>query len=97
MQKDKKTLVNVVCAPVGSATYRCPCCKFKTLESRGHDDICPVCFWQDDGQDEHDAADIRGGPNKNLSLEQAQANYLEFGAASRSWTSNVRRPFPSEE
>lgn len=28
--------------------YRCLCCGYKTLESRGEFDICPVCFWEDD-------------------------------------------------
>ena len=41
--------------------YRCPCCGFKTLYGRGHDEICPVCFWEDDGQDEQDADEVRGG------------------------------------
>jgi hypothetical protein len=34
-------------------TYRCPCCHFKTLYGRGQDEIRPVCFWEDDGQDDH--------------------------------------------
>lgn len=28
--------------------YRCLCCGYKTMESRGEFDICPVCFWEDD-------------------------------------------------
>ena len=39
----------------------CPCCGFVTLPERGADDICPVCFWEDDGQDDHDADEVRGG------------------------------------
>jgi hypothetical protein len=27
----------------------------------------PVCFWEDDGQDDHDADLVRGGPNGALS------------------------------
>lgn len=29
-------------------TYRCLCCGYRTLDSRGDYDICPVCFWEDD-------------------------------------------------
>ncbi len=50
---------------------RCPCCGCKTLQSRGNFQICQVCLWEDDGQDEDDADIIRGGPNGVLSLTQA--------------------------
>ena len=30
----------------------CPCCYYKTLEKRGYYDICPVCEWEDDGNDD---------------------------------------------
>ena len=54
---------------------RCPCCGCKTLRERGGFQICQVCFWEDDGQDDHDADVVRGGPNGRLSLTQARANY----------------------
>ena len=28
--------------------YKCLCCGYRTLETRGEYDICPVCFWEDD-------------------------------------------------
>ncbi len=28
--------------------YRCLCCGYQTLDTRGEYDICPVCFWEDD-------------------------------------------------
>jgi hypothetical protein len=59
----------------------CPCCGCRTLGSRGNDFICPVCWWQDDGQDNRDADTVRGGPNHHLSLTQARANVLEHGIA----------------
>jgi hypothetical protein len=37
--------------------------------------MCPVCWWEDDGQDDRDADEVRGGPNGVLSLTQARANY----------------------
>ncbi|HEV8111611.1 MAG TPA: CPCC family cysteine-rich protein [Planctomycetota bacterium] len=59
---------------------RCPCCLCQTLVERGGFEICPVCFWEDDGQDDYDADVVRGGPNGALSLTQARANYREFGS-----------------
>ena len=40
--------------------YRCPFCGYKTLESRGEFDICPVCFWEDDTYFNFDADPIVG-------------------------------------
>jgi hypothetical protein len=77
-------------------TYQCPCCGYKTLYERGGYEICKVCFWEDDGQDDHDADDVRGGPNGVLSLKQARLNYLEFAASDRKLISNVRQPLPDE-
>lgn len=76
--------------------FRCPCCSCLTLDERGGYDICPVCFWEDDGPDDHDAAIVRGGPNGSLSLTQARANYREFGACDRSMVGNVRLPRAGE-
>jgi predicted N-formylglutamate amidohydrolase len=76
--------------------FRCPCCKFKTLYGRGQDEICPVCFWHDDGQDEADAERVLGGPNRDLSLRQAQINFKRIGAIDERWKSKVRRPEPDE-
>ena len=59
---------------------RCPCCSCKTLHQRGGFEICPVCFWEDDGQDDYDADIVRGGPNGGLSLTEARANYRRFSA-----------------
>lgn len=61
------------------APYTCPCCAHRTLEERGVDDICSECGWQDDGQDDHDAGVVRGGPNGALSLEAARASYMASG------------------
>jgi len=77
--------------------YPCPCCGFKTLSERGGFDICPVCFWEDDGQDEHDADVVRGGPNYTLSLTKARENVRECGACERKHIKNVRKPLPEEQ
>jgi hypothetical protein len=77
--------------------HRCPCCRYKTLNLRGGFEICPVCFWEDDGQDDHDAAVIRGGPNGSLSLTAARANFEEFGACERRSLPHVRAPRSDEQ
>jgi hypothetical protein len=76
--------------------YRCPCCKFKTLGERAGYEICLVCFWEDDGQDDHDADVVRGGPNGELSLSQARSNYLQSGACDPVSVGSVRDPLPEE-
>lgn len=81
---------NVVRAFRPLVTYRCLCCSSLTLHGRGQDEICPVCFWQDDGQDDHDADEVRGGPNGALSLTMARENYQRCGAANPAMLEHVR-------
>ena len=66
------------------------------MRGRGQDEICPVCFWHDDGQDEHDADEVRGGPNYGLSLSQARQNFRRIGASSERVLPHVRQPKPGE-
>lgn len=54
----------------------CPCCGYPTLDERGADDICLICWWEDDGQDDPDA-DRVGGPNQGYSLAHARRNLEE--------------------
>jgi len=75
---------------------RCPCCGCRTLSERSAFEICEVCYWEDDGQDDGDADENRGGPNGSLSLTEARANYLRIGACEESMVSNVRAPRPEE-
>lgn len=92
------TLTNdsVVESPREGVVYKCPCCGYKTLSERGHFEICEVCFWEDDGQDEHDSDIVREGPNGSLSLSQARTNFLSFGACEERFVKNVRKPLPDE-
>ncbi|WP_422754974.1 CPCC family cysteine-rich protein [Micromonospora sp. WMMD708] len=76
--------------------YPCPCCGFLTLGERGGYEICDVCFWEDDGQDEHDAGRVRGGPNRGLSLLDARRNFAAHGAADPKDLRHVRPPRPEE-
>ena len=76
--------------------YPCPCCGFKTLGARGGFEMCKVCFWEDDGQDDHDADMVRGGPNGKVSLTQARAKYKAFAAYKEQCLKGVRAPLPEE-
>ena len=56
-----------------------------------------MCYWEDDGQDDHDANDVRGGPNGVLSLEQARLNFENHGACDERFSSRVRKPKEDEK
>jgi hypothetical protein len=60
-----------------TAKYACPCCRFVTLQESGAYEICVLCWWEDDGQDEARADEVWGGPNADLSLAQARANFRQ--------------------
>lgn len=74
----------------------CPCCGHLTLAERGAFEMCPVCWWEDDGQDEMDADLVRGGPNGELSLSQARANFQSVGASDPRFVGSVRPALPHE-
>ncbi|WP_210332701.1 CPCC family cysteine-rich protein [Methylosinus sp. H3A] len=76
--------------------HRCPCCGYRTLDERGAYEICPVCFWEDDGQDDHDADEVRGGPNGSLSLTRARQNFHLCGASDPARQMRVRPPTEAE-
>jgi hypothetical protein len=76
--------------------YACPCCRYITLTERGGFEICPVCFWEDDGQDDPDADVVLGGPNGQLSLTQARQNFASIGASDGRCRAFVRPPLPQE-
>ncbi|MET9228178.1 CPCC family cysteine-rich protein [Lentzea sp. NPDC003310] len=68
-----------VFAPAEHGPYTCPCCGHLTLAGRGSFEFCPECWWEDDGQDDHDSSVVRGGPNGGESLDDARARYVEMG------------------
>ena len=74
----------------------CPCCRALTLDARAGFECCPVCYWEDDGQDDPDADEVRGGPNGMLSLTEARQNFAAFGASERRYTTHVREPSSDE-
>jgi hypothetical protein len=84
--------INVVRPYLPEPAYRCPCCRLTTLRERGGYGICPVCNWEDDGQDDHDADEVRGGPNADVSLTQARDNFRRLGAFIAEAVPHVRAP-----
>ena len=79
------------------ASFRCPCCGFRTLEVPDALLLCPVCWWEDDGQEDEDAADARLTVNGELSLEEARMHYQQCGAAHPRFLKYVRKPLLTEQ
>ena len=74
--------------------FPCPCCGYKTLPAPSpSDEICEVCFWQDDFVDNHDTDVL--GPN-GTTLSAARANFARWGASQQRWTDRVRPPRSEE-
>ncbi|MEM9839224.1 MAG: CPCC family cysteine-rich protein [Pseudomonadota bacterium] len=75
----------------------CPCCGLPSLTSRGFDEICSVCWWQDDGQDDPHADEVWGGPNEDYSLTQARENFVQHGHMYRAGAGSAWVENPDEE
>jgi uncharacterized Zn finger protein (UPF0148 family) len=52
--------------------FTCPSCGFPTLKERGENEICPLCNWKDNYQDDEQADEVWGGPNYKLSLTESR-------------------------
>ncbi len=63
----------------------CPCCEYRSLPAQGEYEICPVCFWEDDGTSDLDSI---SGPN-HLTLREARLNVERFGAVTADATRHV--------
>ncbi|MGA7860129.1 MAG: CPCC family cysteine-rich protein [Terracidiphilus sp.] len=77
--------------------FRCPCCGCKTLDAPEAMALCPVCWWEDDGQEDDDAADVRHTVNGALSLSEAREFYARCGAAHPRFLPYVRKPRVTEQ
>lgn len=77
--------------------FRCPCCLNKTLEAPDALGLCPICWWEDDGQDSDDASEVRSTVNGELSLREARQNYDRCGAAHPRFVRYIRQALPEEE
>lgn len=96
-QYTDQAMSNSIQLPERDRPHPCPCCGYLTLAERGMYSICPVCFWEDDGQDDRDAQLVhKGGPNGNLGLAQARRNFAAYGANRKRDLPHVREPHPRE-
>ncbi len=76
--------------------FPCPCCGHLVFDERpGSDDICGICFWQDDNVQLRWPL-LDGGANK-VSLVQAQRSYVDIGVCEERLRSHVRPPRPNEQ
>lgn len=65
----------IIQAPQPGVMYVCPCCGYPTLQERGNYDICMLCDWEDDGQDDPHADAMWGDPDERYSLAEARENF----------------------
>jgi Cysteine-rich CPCC len=77
--------------------FRCPCCGHRTLDAPGAMQLCPVCWWEDDGQEDKDAHEVRLTVNGQLSLNEARTYYAQYGAAHPRFLPYVRKPLSAEQ
>jgi hypothetical protein len=75
----------ILAPPHPGVRYPCPCCGYPTLMDRGGFEVCWVCYWEDDGQDDPYADQVWGGPNGSLSLSEAREKYEQDAASGKSY------------
>ena len=77
--------------------YKCPCSGFYTLNEKADNtfQLCPVCYWEDDGVQLCEP-DYEGGANE-VSLMLAKENFKSFGAIEEKFKENVRPPLEEEK
>lgn len=68
--------------------HACACCGFFTIVEMN--DICPVCFWQEDFYQEKNIDDA-GGPN-TISLKLARESFKKTGVMDEKFKIYVRKP-----
>ena len=71
--------------------FKCPCCLHYTLGGIACYDICPVCFWEDDGTTgEH------GFSPNGIPLTEGRENFKILGASKEDMLKHCRPPLPEE-
>ena len=84
-------------SPTTAVRYRCTCCGARTLSSPASMELCPVCWWEDDGQEDDDASEVRLTVNGNLSLNDAREHFRLCGACHPRFIQYVRLPQDTEQ
>jgi cysteine-rich CPCC protein len=79
-----------------ASKHPCPCCGYLTFdEAPGSDEICEICFWQDDiSQLRFQSTGV--GANR-VSLIEGQHNFDKLGASELRLIPHVRMPRPVDE
>ena len=60
-------------------------------------ELCPVCWWEEDGQSVRSATEAPVSINGQLSLSEARQNYQLSGAAHPRFSRYVRKALPEEQ
>jgi len=68
------------------ARATCPCCGYPTIRGRAQCDICALCGWEDDGQDDAERGpsgaprpdEVVGGVNHDYALREARENFAQY-------------------
>lgn len=63
---------------VMSKRFICPCCGYPTLDEKASYEICILCNWEDDGQNDSNKDVVMGGPNAHYSLTEARENFKKY-------------------
>ncbi|WP_278378636.1 CPCC family cysteine-rich protein [Chryseobacterium arthrosphaerae] len=56
--------------------FPCACCNYKTIKEKGNYEICKVCFWEDDGNDDNS----KYSHVNHMTLKEAKDNFKAKGA-----------------
>ena len=91
-EQQKSALIEILTANIPKNRTKCSCCGYMTLEGSAEEtmyDICPVCFWENDGcKSDEDYSE----PN-HMTLGQARENFRKFGSCDHKSTDISRKPF----
>ncbi|UYQ91548.1 CPCC family cysteine-rich protein [Chitinophaga horti] len=63
----------------------CCCCGYRTISRREQLEICPVCFWEDDGSCEPE----RFSEENAMTLDEGMRNFKEWGVFDLKYKVNV--------
>ena len=66
---------------------KCPCCSYRTIEEKGAYDVCPNCYWEDDGtEDPQSFSSVN-----HMTLQEGRDNYEKLGASDPAFVELVNK------